>query len=122
MQLFQIVDGILTLTYNMGNGIRNLELSRRFVSNGQWHTAQVERNGREFVLKMDNMEGANYNFTYGFPDDKQELHMHNMMFAGAIVSFSNSLPVLASDLEDSKSFFITTVWNLADNLKEPCHA
>ncbi|XP_071091775.1 neural-cadherin-like isoform X1 [Haliotis cracherodii] len=97
----QIVDGILTLTYNMGNGIRNLELSRRFVSNGQWHTAQVERNGREFVLKMDNMEGANYNFTYGFPDDKQELHMHNMMFAGAIVSFSNSLPVLASDLEDT---------------------
>ena len=52
-----MVDYRLRLSYNVGDRKQRLQLSFVNVSNGQWHTAAVDRVGQWVTLTLDTGEG-----------------------------------------------------------------
>ncbi|XP_041375475.1 neural-cadherin-like [Gigantopelta aegis] len=96
----QIIKTRLILTYMLDGVSRNLELYYRHVSNGQWHTVEMQRFGKEFILTMDNGEENNYNRTFS-EDDKDKMTISTTVHAGAIPSQSSGVTVVDKDLEDT---------------------
>ncbi|XP_064640913.1 neural-cadherin-like isoform X2 [Lineus longissimus] len=82
MQL-RIRDYKLVFQYNFG--INNRELSLPFVkaSDGEWHSAHVQRFGRIVTLKMDIGEGKFYASTPGIPTDHQLTLLEGTVLGGA---------------------------------------
>ena len=60
-----MVDYRLRLRYNVGSGEQRLELSFVNVSDGQWHTAAVDRVGQWVTLTLDSAEGCEVNESLG---------------------------------------------------------
>ena len=98
-----MIDNIVQILYNFGDGNRNLQLSDVSASDGQWHTIYVERRGRHMVLKMDGGEGNKYVETYGTSDTlHQELTVKgDQIYAGAEVSYEHSPNI---DQQNPKDF------------------
>ena len=65
MCLLQVRDARLNFRYNLGNAEEMVSLSHVNVSDGQWHTARVERVGRWATLTLDSGVGRYYNHTVG---------------------------------------------------------
>ncbi|XP_042293708.1 neural-cadherin-like [Sceloporus undulatus] len=49
----QVVLGLLTVSYNLGDGAFAVSLPSYQVDNGEWHQISLERNEDEFILRLD---------------------------------------------------------------------
>lgn len=49
----QVVQGLLAVFYNLGDGDYNLTLPHQHLSDGEWHEVELDRYGREFTLRLD---------------------------------------------------------------------
>lgn len=51
--LSQVVQGLLAVFYNLGDGDYNLTLPHQHLGDGEWHEVELDRYGREFTLRLD---------------------------------------------------------------------
>lgn len=49
----QVIQGLLAVFYNLGDGDYNLTLPHHPLSDGEWHEVELDRYGREFTLRLD---------------------------------------------------------------------
>lgn len=49
----KVVQGLLAVFYNLGDGDYNLTLPHQHFSDGDWHEVELDRYGREFTLRVD---------------------------------------------------------------------
>lgn len=49
----QVVQGLLAVFYNLGDGDYNLTLPHQHLGDGEWHEVELDRYGREFTLRLD---------------------------------------------------------------------
>nr|XP_040024425.1 neural-cadherin-like isoform X3 [Gasterosteus aculeatus aculeatus] len=49
----EVIQGLLAVFYNLGDGDYNLTLPHHPLGDGEWHEAELERYGREFTLRLD---------------------------------------------------------------------
>ncbi|XP_059176123.1 neural-cadherin-like [Physella acuta] len=97
--LLQLVNGILTLRYNMGAGESQLSLSDSPANTGQWHTVLVQRFGSEFVLLMDGGEGRNFQLQPADISTSAFFRLTSPLNVGARVQpNSNGADVITDDL------------------------
>ena len=110
---FQIEDHRLRFRYNLGSGEQKLELTYVNASDGQWHTARVDRVGAWVTLKVDGGEGRFFNATpvTGPAQGGISNHLHirvsqRSLFAGGDVRFSssNAIVLVDDDYKDSEYF------------------
>ena len=80
-------------------------LSAVDVSDGEWHTAFVERIGRLAILKLDGGEGRYYNYTEGsYEGHLWILVARRQFYAGGDIKFptSDDPAIVDYDFRDSK--------------------
>ncbi|ESO86530.1 hypothetical protein LOTGIDRAFT_167053 [Lottia gigantea] len=102
--ILEIENGILQVKYDLGNSnVQILQLYYSPASNGRWHTVELERYGKQFILKMDGGEGRNYNYTLGNPGEYEGINIQRIVFSGASVSETSSISVISpsTDLSDT---------------------
>ena len=81
----------LRFRYNLGSGEQMVSLSHVNVSDGVWHTANVQRVGQWTELRLDGGEGRYYNETFGVSGGHLEIRISQRnMFAGGDVRFPSS--------------------------------
>ena len=91
----------------MGGRKQRLQLSFVNVSDGQWHTAAVDRVGQWVTLTLDTGEGRELNESLGDVDGHAELRVSQRgLLAGADVRFpsSNSAPLVSHDFDNGRLF------------------
>ncbi|TKS73189.1 Neural-cadherin Cadherin-N [Collichthys lucidus] len=49
----EVIQGLLAVFYNLGDGDYNLTLLHHHLNDGEWHEVELDRFGREFTLRMD---------------------------------------------------------------------
>jgi len=49
----QVIQGLLAVFYNLGDGDYNLTLPYHRLGDGEWHEVELDRYGREFTLRLD---------------------------------------------------------------------
>uniref|UniRef100_H3CSG8 Uncharacterized protein n=1 Tax=Tetraodon nigroviridis TaxID=99883 RepID=H3CSG8_TETNG len=49
----EVIQGLLAVFYNLGDGDYNLTLPHQHLSDGEWHELELDRYGREFTLRLD---------------------------------------------------------------------
>lgn len=49
----QVIQGLLAVFYNLGDGDFNLTLLHHRLDDGEWHEVELDRYGREFTLRLD---------------------------------------------------------------------
>lgn len=50
---FKILQGLLCVSYNLGDGDYNLTLLNYRLDNGEWHEVILDRHDNEMILKLD---------------------------------------------------------------------
>lgn len=103
---FQIKDQRLRFRYNLGSGEEMVSLHHVNVSDGQWHTAYVNRIGKMAIMKLDGGEGRFYNVSLGSNGGHLQIKVAKRLFyAGGDVKFpSSQAPAIVDyDFRDSKS-------------------
>jgi len=98
-----VSDYRLRTRYNAGDGEQRLQLSYVNVSDGQWHTAALDRVGQWVTLTLDGGEGREVNETLGRVEGHVELRVSRTgLLAGADVHFppANSDPVVSKDFDN----------------------
>ena len=99
----QVLDYRLRLRYNVGSGEQRLQLSFVNVSDGQWHTAAVDRVGQWVTLTLDTAEGREVNESLGDVEGHVELRISQRgLLAGGDVRFpsTNSAPLVSHDFDN----------------------
>lgn len=81
----QVVQGLLAVFYNLGDGDYNLTLPHSPLSNGEWHEVELDRFGREFTLRLDG--GGGRREAVGSPGQSQEI-----IIDPSVVMLGNSFP------------------------------
>lgn len=81
----QVVQGLLAVFYNLGDGDYNLTLPHSPLSNGEWHEVELDRFGREFTLRLDG--GGGRRQAVGSPGQSQEI-----IIDPSLVMLGNSFP------------------------------
>lgn len=81
----QVVQGLLAVFYNLGDGDYNLTLPHSPLSNGEWHEVELDRFGREFTLRLDG--GGGRRQAVGSPGQSQEI-----IIDPSVVMLGNSFP------------------------------
>ena len=51
--LSQVIQGLLAVFYNLGDGDYNITLPFHRLNDGEWHEVTLDRYGREFTLQLD---------------------------------------------------------------------
>jgi len=98
-----VLDYRLRLRYNVGSGEQRLQLSFVNVSDGQWHTAAVDRVGQWVTLTLDTAEGREVNESLGDVEGHVELRISQRgLLAGGDVRFpsTNSAPLVSHDFDN----------------------
>lgn len=80
-----MVQGLLAVFYNLGDGDYNLTLPHSPLSDGEWHEVELDRFGREFTLRLDS--GGGRRQAVGSPGQSQEI-----IVDPSLVMLGNSFP------------------------------
>jgi len=105
----QVVDYRLRLRYNLGSAEQTLQLSFVNVSDGQWHTAAVDRVGQWVSLTLDTAEGREVNQSLGQVQGHSEVQgrvelrvSQRGLLAGGDVHFpsSKAAPLVSHDFDN----------------------
>uniref|UniRef100_A0ACB8EA14 Uncharacterized protein n=1 Tax=Sphaerodactylus townsendi TaxID=933632 RepID=A0ACB8EA14_9SAUR len=51
--ILQVIQGLLAVSYNLGDGMVTVSLPSYRLDNGEWHHISLERNENEFILRLD---------------------------------------------------------------------
>lgn len=81
----QVIQGLLAVFYNLGDGDYNLTLPHHHLSDGEWHEVELDRYGREFTLRLD--RGAGRREVTASPGQSQEI-----IIDPTVVMIGNSFP------------------------------
>lgn len=81
----QVIQGLLAVFYNLGDGDYNLTLPHHPLSDGEWHEVELDRYGREFTLRLDG--GGGRREVTGSPGQSQEI-----IIDPTVVMLGNSFP------------------------------
>lgn len=81
----QVVQGLLAVFYNLGDGDYNLTLPHSPLSNGEWREVELDRFGRELTLRLDG--GGGRREAVGSPGQSQEI-----IIDPSVVMLGNSFP------------------------------
>lgn len=81
----QVIQGLLAVFYNLGDGDYNLTLPHYHVSNGEWHEVELDRFGQEFTLRLDG--GGGRREVVASPGQSQEI-----IIDPSVVMLGNSFP------------------------------
>lgn len=115
-----MVDYRLSVSYSVAGGRQQrLQLSYVNVSDGQWHTAAVDRVGQWMTLTLDSAEGQEVNETLGHVEGHVELRVSQTgLLAGDDVRFhaSNSAPLVNQDFYNGSTLHIYTINHSLANL------
>ena len=115
-----MVEYRLRLRYNVGSGEQSLLLSFVNASDGQWHTAAVDRVGQWVSLTLDTAEGREVNQSLGQVQGHNEVQGHaelrvsqRGLLAGGDVDFhsSKAAPLVSHDFSNgTHCFFLLYVF------------
>lgn len=83
--VFQLVQGLLVVFYNLGDGDYNVTLPYHRLDDGEWHEVELDRYGREFTLRLDG-GGGRLEVTAS-PGQSQEI-----IIDPSVVMIGNSFP------------------------------
>lgn len=50
--VYKVVQGLLVVSYNLGDGNYSVSLPSYHIDNGEWHPITLERNENEFTLRL----------------------------------------------------------------------
>lgn len=81
----QVIQGLLAVLYNLGDGDYNLTLPHHRLDNGEWHEVELDRYGREFTLRLDG--GGGRREVTASPGQSQEI-----IIDSSVVMLGNSFP------------------------------
>ncbi|XP_031138985.1 neural-cadherin-like isoform X2 [Sander lucioperca] len=81
----EVIQGLLAVFYNLGDGDYNLTLPYQRVSDGEWHEVELDRYGREFTLRLDG--GGGRREVTASPGRSQEI-----IIDPSVVLLGNSFP------------------------------
>lgn len=81
----QIIQGLLAVFYNLGDGEYNLTLPFHRLDDGEWHEVELDRYGREFTLRLDG--GGGRREVTASPGRSQEI-----IIDPSVVMLGNSFP------------------------------
>lgn len=83
--VFQVIQGLLAVFYNLGDGDYNVTLHSHRLNNGEWHEVELDRYGREFTLRLDG--GGGRREVTASPGRSQEIIIDQ-----SLVMLGNSFP------------------------------
>uniref|UniRef100_A0A3Q2XMW5 Neural-cadherin-like n=1 Tax=Hippocampus comes TaxID=109280 RepID=A0A3Q2XMW5_HIPCM len=81
----EVVQGLLAVFYNLGDGDYNLTLPFHHLDDGDWHKLELDRFGREFTLRLDG--GGGRREIMASPGRSQEI-----IIDPSVVILGNSFP------------------------------
>ncbi|XP_077372754.1 neural-cadherin-like isoform X2 [Festucalex cinctus] len=81
----EVVQGLLAVFYNLGDGDYNLTLPFHHLDDGEWHELELDRFGREFTLRVDG--GGGRREIMASPGRSQEI-----IIDPSVVMLGNSFP------------------------------
>ncbi|KAM9816185.1 neural-cadherin-like isoform 2-T2 [Syngnathus typhle] len=81
----EVVQGLLAVFYNLGDGDYNLTLPFHHLDDGEWHELELDRFGREFTLRIDG--GGGRREITASPGRSQEI-----IIDPSVVMLGNSFP------------------------------
>lgn len=81
----QVIQGLLAVFYNLGDGEYNLTLPFQRLDDGEWHEVEVDRYGKEFTLRLDG--GGGQREITASPGQSQEI-----IIDPSVVMLGNSFP------------------------------
>ncbi|XP_054631563.1 neural-cadherin-like isoform X2 [Dunckerocampus dactyliophorus] len=81
----EVVQGLLAVFYNLGDGDHNLTLPFHHLDDGEWHEMELDRFGREFTLRVDG--GGGRREIMASPGRSQEI-----IIDPSVVMLGNSFP------------------------------
>ncbi|KAK7891667.1 hypothetical protein WMY93_023630 [Mugilogobius chulae] len=81
----EVIQGLLAVFYNLGDGDYNVTLHSFRLNNGEWHEVELERFGREFSLRVDG--GGGRREVTASPG-----RSHEIIIDQALVMLGNSFP------------------------------
>ncbi|XP_072290497.1 neural-cadherin-like isoform X2 [Eucyclogobius newberryi] len=81
----EVIQGLLAVFYNLGDGDYNVTLHSFRLNNGEWHEVELERFGREFSLRVDG-GGGRREVTASLGRG------HELIIDQALVMLGNSFP------------------------------
>ncbi|XP_060892631.1 neural-cadherin-like [Labrus mixtus] len=81
----EVIQGLLAVFYNLGDGDFNLTLPHHRLTDGEWHQVELDRYGREFTLRLDG-GGGRREVTFS-PGQSQEI-----IIDSSAVMLGNSFP------------------------------
>ncbi|XP_060076019.1 putative neural-cadherin 2 [Ylistrum balloti] len=88
----QIINNELMLVYNLGGDQGSLAMPGVEASNGRWHTVNIKRVSRTFVMAVDGGEGLNYVTSSGPLNSQGEITLlQRQIYAGAELLYDDNL-------------------------------
>ncbi|XP_014844381.1 PREDICTED: neural-cadherin-like [Poecilia mexicana] len=81
----EVIQGLLAVFYNLGDGDYNISLPYHRLDDGEWHEVELDRFGREFTLRLDR-GGGRLEITAS-PGQSQEI-----IIDPSVVMLGNSFP------------------------------
>lgn len=81
----QVIQGLLAVFFNLGDGNYNVTLPHHHVNDGEWHEVELDRYGREFTLRLDG--GGGRREVTASPGQSQEI-----IIDPTVVMLGNSFP------------------------------
>ncbi|BFY98686.1 hypothetical protein BsWGS_01726 [Bradybaena similaris] len=94
--VLELVNGKLSLSYNMGKGDVSVVLTDAPANTGQWATVRVERYGNEFLLILDGGEGRYYAYQTAQTNLGVLFEVQPLVIVGAQVTSGKTSNDLAS--------------------------
>uniref|UniRef100_A0A3B4VCM1 Neural-cadherin-like n=1 Tax=Seriola dumerili TaxID=41447 RepID=A0A3B4VCM1_SERDU len=81
----EVIQGLLAVLYNLGDGDYNITLPYHRIDDGEWHEVELDRYGREFTLRLDG--GGGRREVTASPGRSQEI-----IIDPSVVMIGNSFP------------------------------
>ncbi|XP_023271307.1 neural-cadherin-like [Seriola lalandi dorsalis] len=81
----EVIQGLLAVFYNLGDGDYNITLPYHRIDDGEWHDVELDRYGREFTLRLDG--GGGRREVTASPGRSQEI-----IIDPSVVMIGNSFP------------------------------
>lgn len=97
---FQIVENVVQVLYNLGDGNKVLQMVNVTAADGFWHTLYFQRRGRSIVLAQDGKEGPMYVETTTDSKHQELTVRQTQIYAGAEVSYDHSKKIDQTNPKD----------------------
>eukprot|EP00105_Crassostrea_gigas_P039530 XP_019923678.1 PREDICTED: neural-cadherin-like [Crassostrea gigas] len=105
----EIVDNVIQVLYNLGDGNKVLQMVNVTAADGFWHTLYFQRRGRSIVLSQDGGEGPMYAETIADSKHQELTVKQTQIYAGAEVSYEHSKVIDQTNPKDLENSCLTDI-------------